>query len=207
MPRLFTALEIPRDAAQSLAFLRGGLSGARWIDAVNYHITLRFIGDVDFRTADEFANALSRVERGPITIRLNGLDVFGGNKPHSIHACVERSRALAELQGEQERIAQRTGFKPDSRKFVPHVTLARLRGAKPVDIANYLSLRGLFSTPPFTAASFVLFSAKDSIGGGPYIAEQRFALTQGRRAGSLSLCEHDDGSTAATRESHFGRQT
>lgn len=207
MPRLFTALEIPRDAARSLAFLRGGLSGARWIDAANYHITLRFIGDVDFRTADEFANALSRIERGPITIRLNGLDVFGGNKPHSIHACIERSKALAGLQGEQERIAQRIGLKPDSRKFVPHVTLARLRGAKPADIANYLSLRGLFSTPPFTATGFVLFSARDSVGGGPYVAEQRFALTQRGRAESMALYEHDEGNTAATRENHLGRQT
>ena len=32
MPRLFTALEIPRDAALSLSLLRGGLPGARWID-------------------------------------------------------------------------------------------------------------------------------------------------------------------------------
>ena len=47
MPRLFTALEIPRNAAMSLSLLRGGLPGARWIDVENYHITLRFIGDVD----------------------------------------------------------------------------------------------------------------------------------------------------------------
>ncbi len=53
MPRLFTALEIPRNAALSLSLLRGGLPGARWIDVENYHITLRFIGDVDGRTADE----------------------------------------------------------------------------------------------------------------------------------------------------------
>ena len=49
MPRLFTALEIPRDAALSLSLLRGGLPGARWIDVENYHITLRFIGDVEGR--------------------------------------------------------------------------------------------------------------------------------------------------------------
>jgi 2'-5' RNA ligase len=60
MPRLFTALEIPHDAAMSLALLRGGLPGARWIDAENYHITLRFIGDVEGHVADEFANALDR---------------------------------------------------------------------------------------------------------------------------------------------------
>ncbi len=39
MPRLFVALEIPREAALSLSLLRGGLSGARWIDVENYHLT------------------------------------------------------------------------------------------------------------------------------------------------------------------------
>ena len=47
MPRLFTGLEIPDGIRESLSMLRGGLPGARWIDAENYHLTLRFIGDVD----------------------------------------------------------------------------------------------------------------------------------------------------------------
>jgi RNA 2',3'-cyclic 3'-phosphodiesterase len=176
MPRLFTGLEIPREIAQSLSFLRGGLPGARWIDAENYHITLRFFGDTDFRSADELVNALSRVRRGPLSLRLSGLDAFGGNKPHSLHACVERNQALFELQAEHERIAQRIGFRAEGRRFLPHVTIARLRGAKGPDVGHYLSLRGFFSTPSFVANSFVLFSSKDSVGGGPYIVEERFAL-------------------------------
>jgi RNA 2',3'-cyclic 3'-phosphodiesterase len=51
MPRLFTGVEIPPDVGQALASLRGGLPGARWIDPENYHLTLRFIGDVDDNTA------------------------------------------------------------------------------------------------------------------------------------------------------------
>ena len=46
MPRLFTGLEIPQDIATELSMLRGGLSGARWIDIENYHLTLRFIGEI-----------------------------------------------------------------------------------------------------------------------------------------------------------------
>src|SRR5260370_467044 len=63
MPRLFTGLEIPSDVAQSLAVLRGGLPGARWIDPENYHVTLRFIGDVDDVIAHEVASLLGRVGR------------------------------------------------------------------------------------------------------------------------------------------------
>lgn len=180
MPRLFTALEVPREAALSLSFLRGGLPGARWIDAENYHITLRFIGDIDFRTAEELANAFSRIRRPAVPVRLSGLDAFGGNKPHSIIACVERNPALAELQSEQERMVQRVGLKAEPRRFVPHVSIARLKNAKDMDVANYLSLRGLFSAPVFEAASFVLYSSRDSVGGGPYIVEERFALSPGR---------------------------
>ena len=53
MPRLFTGVEIPRAVADSLALLRGGLPGARWVDPENYHLTLRFFGDVDDVIAHE----------------------------------------------------------------------------------------------------------------------------------------------------------
>ena len=187
MPRLFTAIEVPAEIALSLSMLRGGLPCARWIDPENYHITLRFIGDVDGRTADEVAAALARVERAPIELRLRGLDAFGGNKPHSIYAGVEANPALSGLQGEHERIMQRIGLKAEGRRYVPHVTLARVRGVKGVDVANYLSLRGNFSTPPFRAERFVLFSSKDSVGGGPYVVEERYALS-----GRTVLAPSDD---------------
>jgi len=160
----------------SLSLLRGGLPGARWIDPENYHITLRFVGDVDGRMADEVAAALSRVERAPFEMRLCGLDAFGGNKPHSIFAGVDAGSALHDLQGELERRMQRIGLKAEGRRFVPHVTLARLRGVKGFDVANYLSLRGNFSTLPFRVERFVLFSSKDSVGGGPYVTEETYSL-------------------------------
>ena len=58
MPRLFTGLEIPSDVGFALSLKRGGLNGARWIDPENYHITLRFIGDVDNQTANEVVDNL-----------------------------------------------------------------------------------------------------------------------------------------------------
>jgi 2'-5' RNA ligase len=122
MPRLFTALEIPRDAALSLSLLRGGLPGARWIDVENYHLTLRFIGDVEGHVADEIANALDRVRRPSFPLALSGVGAFGSKKPHSIWAGVTGSPDLAALQAEIERICQRIGVAADPRKFVPHGT-------------------------------------------------------------------------------------
>ena len=177
MPRLFTALEIPRDAALSLSLLRGGLPGARWIDVENYHLTLRFIGDVEGHVADEIANALDRVRRPAFSLALSGVGAFGSKKPHSIWAGVTASPDLAALQAEIERICQRIGVAADPRKFVPHVTLARLKNTSPIDVAHYLSARGNFSTAPFRVGRFVLMSSRDSVGGGPYIVEEAWPLT------------------------------
>ena len=178
MPRLFTALEIPRNAAMSLSLLRGGLPGARWIDVENYHITLRFIGDVDGRTADEIVDRLDRIDRPEIDLNLTGIGSFGSKKPHSVYAGVSMAPEMVALQAEIERICQRLGLPADPRKFMPHVTLARLRSSRLDDVVNYLSGRGNFYSLPFKASRFVLLSSRDSVGGGPYITEEVFPLRE-----------------------------
>ena len=176
MPRLFTALEIPRDAAMSLSLLRGGLQGSRWIDVENYHLTLRFIGDVEGYVADEIVNALDRVRRPGFSLALSGVGAFGQKKPHSIWAGVAPSPDLNALQAEIERICQRLGLPADPRRFTPHVTLARLRNTSPGEVAHYLSARGNFSALPFKVGRFVLMSSRDSVGGGPYVIEEAWPL-------------------------------
>jgi len=96
MPRLFTGLEIPAEIGQTLSNLRGGLPGARWIDPENYHVTLRFIGDIDGIAANEIASMLFRVNRKPFEVALQGLSSFGGKKPRAVVASVVPSRPLIE---------------------------------------------------------------------------------------------------------------
>lgn len=177
MPRLFTGLEVPAEVGQTLSELRGGLPGARWIDPENYHVTLRFIGDIDGIAANEIASLLPRVNRKPFDVTLQGLASFGGKKPRAVVASVVPSRPLVELQAELERLMQRLGLNPEGRKFTPHVTLARLRTASNRDVADYLSLRGYFPTRVFRASRFVLFSSRASVGGGPYVVEDAYALS------------------------------
>jgi 2'-5' RNA ligase len=153
MPRLFAGLEIPAEIGQSLSNLRGGLPGARWIDPENYHVTLRFIGDIDGMSANEIASMLFRVNRKPFEVKVQG------------------------LQAELERLMQRLGLDPEGRKFTPHVTLARLHDASSQDVADYLSVRGYFPSRTFMASRFVLFSSRASTGGGPYVVEDSYALS------------------------------
>jgi len=177
MPRLFTGLEIPADIGFALSLKRGGLQGARWIDAENYHITLRFIGDVDNATADEVADSLDRLSNSiSFNVRLTHLGTFGGDKPRALYAGVEVNESLVRLQAAQERVLQRAGLPPEGRKFVPHVTLARLRGASPLDVARFIAEAGRFEPLSFAVGRFVLYSSKDSVGGGPYVVEQSYPL-------------------------------
>jgi 2'-5' RNA ligase len=176
MPRLFTGIEIPADIGERLSLLRGGLPGARWIDKENYHLTLRFVGDVDRDVADDIADTLGRVSRSGFEVTFDGLAAFGTRKPHAVVARVQSSRALTELQAEHERLLQRIGLPAEQRKYIPHVTLARLRGSSNRDVADYLSLRGGFSAGPFPVDRFVIFSSRNSIGGGPYVVEEEYPL-------------------------------
>ncbi len=177
MPRLFTGVEIPPDIGQSLDLLRGGLPGARWITPDNYHLTLRFIGDVDDLVAHEVASLLGRVKRGAFELHLQGLMSFGGRKPRAVVATAAPAQALLDVQAEHERLMQRIGLEPEGRKYIPHVTLARLRDSSSRDVAEYLAARGLFRTPPFPVSRFVLFSSRASVGGGPYVVEASYPLT------------------------------
>jgi 2'-5' RNA ligase len=177
MPRLFTGLEIPADVGFALSLKRGGLTGARWIDAENYHITLRFIGDVDHQTADEVADSLDRLANSlRFSVRLTHRGTFGGDKPRALYAGVENNGTLAHLQASQERVLQRLGLTPDGRKFVPHVSLARLRGTSAHELADFMAMAGRFEPLEFPVGRFVLYSSRDSVGGGPYRIEETYPL-------------------------------
>jgi 2'-5' RNA ligase len=176
MPRLFTGLELPDGVVGQLALMRGGVVGARWLEPDDYHITLRFIGDVDGGVPRDIAETLSDIRRPKALVRFEGLSWFGGAKPRAIVAKVKADPALVDLQAEQERRLRRIGIEPETRKYTPHVTLARLRGRGQAAVANYLAERGALIAESFTAERFVLYSAREGSGGGPYVVEAAYPL-------------------------------
>jgi 2'-5' RNA ligase len=177
MPRLFSAIEIPQSIAAHLTLLRAGLTGARWIDPENYHLTLRFIGDVDGVTARDFTHALGGIDAAPFELRLNGIGSFGGRKPRAIFAGIAPSDALDALQRANEHAARKAGLPPEGRNFTPHVTLARLRRARADAVAAYLECQGCVAAEPFMVSRFVLYSSRNSVGGAPYVVEAAYDLT------------------------------
>lgn len=175
MPRLFTGLEVPEDVGFRLSLLRGGVSGARWIEPADYHVTLTFIGNVDEGTASEAAEELSRIEARRLRVRLTELGSFGGEKPRSIIALAEPGADLASLQSSNDRALRRVGVEPERRKFTPHVTIARVKGASASAVAAFLGERHI-EPIEFVAKRFVLFSARTTMGGGPYVVEAAYPL-------------------------------
>jgi RNA 2',3'-cyclic 3'-phosphodiesterase len=176
MPRLFTGLEIPPDVASKLGQLRGGIPGARWIEPDDYHVTLRFIGDIGTSAANEIADRLGAIRPRRIAIRIERLSAFGNDRPRSLVARVQPSDALVGLQSEHERLMRRLGVAPEPRKFTPHVTLARMRAVTPEAVAAFIEMHADLPPMTFEVERFVLYSSRDSVGGGPYRIEVGYPL-------------------------------
>jgi 2'-5' RNA ligase len=177
MPRLFTAIEVPEPLRMRLSLLRAPLNGAKWVEPENMHITLRFAGDIEDRTADAFADALDDVSVDPFRVTIAGVGAFGGHQTRVLWAGVEAGPQLDELYRANERAARTAGLEPPPRGFKPHVTLARMRGARQSPVARFLEENGDLRLEPFTVTRFVLLSARPGVGGGPYGLEAAYPLT------------------------------
>ena len=174
MPRLFTAIEIPEIVRAQLALVRGNLPGAKWVEMEDMHLTIRFFGDFGNLEADELVSTLARVDFDPFELKITGLGVFGGRDPRALFAGIADSEPLNALQRASERAARAARLPPETRAFKPHITLARLKNAKPELVARFLSARPPLQAWPFTVDQFTLMSSRPGVGGGPYVREERF---------------------------------
>ena len=66
--RLFVALALPETVRWQLRLLSGGLPGARWVEPENFHITLRFIGEVDGAEFHDIDAALAGIRAPSFTV-------------------------------------------------------------------------------------------------------------------------------------------
>ena len=158
--RLFAAILLPEDVRHAVGRLSGGLPGARWSPEENYHLTLRFIGEVDNGFAEELADALSHVGGGEFQLAIGSPGSFGGARPRLVWAGVAGSAPLTALRRRVESALVRAGLPPEERKFTPHITLARTAGARPGAVASWLEDRGAFRLPAFPVQGFSLMSSR-----------------------------------------------
>jgi 2'-5' RNA ligase len=178
MIRLFVGIELPEAVQERLAGLCGGVPGARWVDAENMHLTLRFIGDVELGQAEDIDAALLRLRAPRFDLTLDGVGFFG--KPTAariLWAGVRKSEALARLWAKVETSVQSAGLPPEERKFSPHITLARLKGAPEIRLQRFVAENADFLAGPLPVERFVLFSSFRSGSGPIYTPEADYPLT------------------------------
>jgi len=175
--RLFVALELPEEVKDRLASLTGGLPGVRWVRPENYHLTLRFIGEVPGYMADELDLALANIRAKPFELSLSGLGTFEkAGRVQSLHVVAERTPGLAHLQTKIETALQRAGLPAERKRFAPHVTLARTDGAAVSRLIGYLQTHNLFRSDPLMVERFVLFSSRLGKEQAVYTPEVEYAL-------------------------------
>lgn len=177
MLRLFVAIGLSEPVQLELASLERGIPGARWIPSDNLHLTLRFIGEVNEGLAEDAAAALAHVRAPAFEMTLAGAGHFGPlQKAHSVWVGVEPCPPLVRLRENVESALVRAGFRPEGRKFKPHVTLARIRGETGHHLANFLAEHSTFRHGPVTVASFSLFVSHLSRNGAIYEAAETYRL-------------------------------
>jgi RNA 2',3'-cyclic 3'-phosphodiesterase len=173
---LFVAISLPDTVAHSLSVLQAGVPGARWQTREQMHLTLRFIGEVDGRDATAVDDALSIVDAPRFAVALKGVGEFGGRTPHALWAGVRDKEPVAFLQRKIETALQRAGLPPEPRKYLPHVTLARLKGTPKGRVMDFLTDHALYGSEPFDVASFILYSSLLTPNGSLYRAEKAYRL-------------------------------
>jgi 2'-5' RNA ligase len=176
MHRLFVAIRPPERVRDLLIDAMDDGTDFRSQDDEQLHLTLRFIGEVDRPVAEDLATALSRVRAGRFSIRVSGVGRFEQRNAGALWAGVDPKEQVAALAAKVERACLAVGLEPEHRAFHPHITLARWKGRRTREVADFLERkRGLLSEF-FEVDAFALFESRLSRHGAHYEQAASFPL-------------------------------
>jgi 2'-5' RNA ligase len=133
--RCFVAFELPETVRRDLQAVARQLPAAadvRWVRKDQFHVTAKFLGDVDAAAADRWAELVRGLALPAISVRLDGLGCFPGHgAPRVLWAGLAGDTvAMAELVRELDRSGRQLGVEPEPRGFTPHVTIGRVRSPR-----------------------------------------------------------------------------
>ena len=179
MHRLFVAIRPPAPVRRFLLAAMEGVSGARWQVDEQLHCTLKFIGEVDRHCAEDVAAALGRIHFNAFAARVAGTGSFDKRgMVHTLWAGLEPAAELTRLHHKVEQACRTVGIAPETRAFVPHITLARLnRSSGPIH--DFRTRHGGLSGPEFIVDSVILYESRMGRGGSRYDATARYPLDSG----------------------------
>ena len=178
MYRLFVAIALPESVIEAISWIQAGVPGARWVDVDQLHLTLAFLGEVDALGYDDVVNALATVRAEPFELSLKGLGHFPPRgRPKVLWVGVQPNEALATLRATVVRRLKRHGLSLDHRKYVPHVTIARLNGTSTGRVARFLMQNTHFEVPSFEVEEFHLYRSVLHGSGAEHHIEHSFTVS------------------------------
>jgi 2'-5' RNA ligase len=134
--RSFIAISLPADIRRELARIetelrKGAGAPVKWVETANLHLTLKFLGDIEFENIPAILDAMYKAAgtTGPLNMELNGLGVFPSPRRVRIVwvGLGGETEKLAALQQRLEISLEPLGFARESRDFQPHLTIGRVR--------------------------------------------------------------------------------
>lgn len=174
--RLFVAIRPPASVRDTLIDAMEGVEGARWQDEDALHLTLRFVGEVETPAANDLAGQLARIDWSPFKLRVAGAGTFERKgSPHTLWARVPPADALEGLRQKVERACELAGLGRETRRFTPHITLARLNRSAGA-IGGWLAARGNLAAGPWRVEDFVLYESHLGHEGAHYEAVEVYPL-------------------------------
>jgi len=120
-------------------------AGIKWVKPENVHLTLKFLGDVKQESLNEISSLLEGIGARfrPFTIILDRTGLFPNIKnPKILWIGINGDTAvLGRLKYEIEEGLHKYGFKREPKPFVPHITVGRIKKARPLprQVAAFLN--------------------------------------------------------------------
>ena len=176
MHRLFVAIRPPPAMRAALLGIMGGVANARWQGNEQLHLTLRFVGEVDRHTAEDIAAALGSVRQPRFHLALDGIGQFDRKgRPDTLWAGVTPQEPVKLLHNKVDQALARVGVQPDSRAYLPHITIARFRRAAGA-LEGLMTRSGGLSGPSEEIDQFCLYESSLSREGSIYTIVERYPL-------------------------------
>lgn len=127
MRRSFLGLDLPDDLRSALAVQQFLLPLSKKAPVDQLHLTLLFVAEAPEAALEAAHEAWSALRIAPFSLQLQGLGLYGGDRPRVAWAGLAPSEPLMRLQAKAEQAARRAGLDPEHRRFSPHVTLGQFR--------------------------------------------------------------------------------
>ena len=178
MLRLFVGVDFPPELKLRLSLLCTDLPGARWVDPGNFHLTLRFIGEISEGIAGDVDEALAGIKASRFRIAAGRHRRVRRTPPARAVGRVERSAELIRLRDKIEQALIRVGLEPEQRKFAPHVTLARLRNPELDKLGYFLAVNAQFRADPLPVDHFSLIASFPTKAGSIYEDQADYPLSE-----------------------------